>query len=294
MIFFSVIIPTYNRELLLKRSISSVLNQTFDNFELLIIDNGSTDNTEQVVLNFKDDRIKYFKQSNSGSPASPRNSGISRATGIWIAFLDSDDLWYPEKLAEVYKICELKDYDVIVHGEKHVDIQKHTEKDIYYHTYDDDIYKNLLTKGNFLSTSATCVRRYFLDKHKLFFDDSPGLFIVEDYDLWLRIALNGGRFYTLNQILGEYLINETSMINNIELMKNNHFNLYKKHAYNIQNFTKDKNRLYKNLELNYLNNYVIMLFLQGYYFDCLKIMLYILIKNPFSFIIKIIHRVIKK
>ena len=148
--------------------------------------------------------------------------------------------------------------------------------------------------GNFLSTSATCVRRYFLDKHKLFFDESPGLFIVEDYDLWLRIALNGGRFYTLNQILGEYLINETSMINNIELMKNNHFNLYKKHAYNIQNFTKDKKRLYNNLELNYLNNHVIMLFIQGSYFSFIRIMFYTFAKNPFSFIVNIYRKVLKK
>ena len=101
--FFSVIIPTFNRAVKLRACLKSVLSQTFTDFEIVIIDDGSTDNTKNIILTeYEDARIRYFWQKGSGSPAHPRNQGIRKARGAWVAFLDSDDVWYPEKLDNVY------------------------------------------------------------------------------------------------------------------------------------------------------------------------------------------------
>lgn len=95
----SVVIPTYNRALLINRAIQSVLSQTHQDFELIIVDDGSTDNTEEVLKGLKDKRIKYVcLKENSGTSAVPRNVGIRESRGDYVAFLDSDDEWLPEKI----------------------------------------------------------------------------------------------------------------------------------------------------------------------------------------------------
>ena len=99
---FTVIITTFNRENLLPRAIQSVRSQTFSDFELLVIDNGSTDHTKEVVQSIKDNRIKYvFNTNPSQSCDAPRNLGIQLARGNLISFLDDDDIWYPQKLKKV-------------------------------------------------------------------------------------------------------------------------------------------------------------------------------------------------
>ena len=95
--FFSVIIPTYNREKFLKIALESVLGQTFKDFELIIVDDGSVDDTSELIKNYSDERIKYYYQANMGV-ASARNQGFKLSKGEFIAFLDSDDRWDPRKL----------------------------------------------------------------------------------------------------------------------------------------------------------------------------------------------------
>lgn len=94
----SVIMPAYDGERFIKESIESILAQTFKDFELVVVDDGSTDSTLEIVKSFDDERIKYFHKENSGNQAIPRNYGIKKAQGEFIAFCDQDDLWYPEKL----------------------------------------------------------------------------------------------------------------------------------------------------------------------------------------------------
>src|SRR3989344_2456358 len=96
----SIIIPTYNRAKLLRRAIESVLKQTFQDFELLVVDDGSTDNTNEVVMEYasKDKRVFYISQENSGGASRPKNTGIKTARGEYIAILDSDDEWMQNKL----------------------------------------------------------------------------------------------------------------------------------------------------------------------------------------------------
>jgi len=104
----SVIIPTYNRAYLIGRAIQSVLNQTYQNFEIIIVDDGSTDDTKEVVKKFQeqDRRIKYVKHEKNKGEAAARNTGIKTARGEFIAFQDSDDEWLPEKLEKQMKIFE--------------------------------------------------------------------------------------------------------------------------------------------------------------------------------------------
>jgi glycosyltransferase involved in cell wall biosynthesis len=90
----SVILPTYNRAYIIGAAIKSVVDQTYKNWELVIVDDGSSDNTEEVVKAFKDDRIKYYNQKNAG-PCVARNTGIKHAGGMWITYLDSDDILFP-------------------------------------------------------------------------------------------------------------------------------------------------------------------------------------------------------
>ena len=102
----SVIIPTYNRAHLIKRAIQSVLNQTYQDFEVIIVDDASTDNTEEVVKSFNDPRIRYIRHEKNKGAAAARNTGIKTARGKYIAFQDSDDEWLPEKLEKQMKVFE--------------------------------------------------------------------------------------------------------------------------------------------------------------------------------------------
>ena len=96
--FFSVVIPTYNHEAFLKKAVKSVLNQTFSDYEIIIIDNYSDDNTENLIKNLNNKNIKFIKNRNHGILAKSRNIGIEQSKSEWIAFLDSDDIWWQDRL----------------------------------------------------------------------------------------------------------------------------------------------------------------------------------------------------
>ena len=100
----SVIIPTFNRKDFIWAAINSVLIQTYINYEIIVVDDGSTDNTSEIIRNYKDNKLKYFKIPHSGISAKVRNYGISQAEGKYIAFLDSDDIWMPKKLEKQISI----------------------------------------------------------------------------------------------------------------------------------------------------------------------------------------------
>lgn len=219
---FSVIIPSYNRENELPKSIESVLNQTYKNFELIIVDNGSTDDTKELVEKYQktDSRIKYLWQENSGSPAGSRNTGIKKSLYDWVAFLDSDDYWYPSKLEEVKKVIENNnDLIAVSHYEdKYVNnifnsTLKHGEK------LSSDTYNDLLFNGNNLSTSAMCVRKDKIEEVK-YFDERRDYFAVEDYDMWMKLS-KVGKFYYIDKALGVFSISDNNMSNNNELINNN-------------------------------------------------------------------------
>ena len=106
----SIIMPSYNTAPYISETIQSVLNQTYQNWELIVVDDCSTDNTDQVVAYIKDERIKYFKNEKNSGAAISRNRALRESKGRWIAFLDSDDLWMPEKLEKQIAFMESNGY----------------------------------------------------------------------------------------------------------------------------------------------------------------------------------------
>lgn len=243
---FSVILPTYNHAHFLKNAIESVLDQVYTNFELLIIDNHSIDNTDQVIASFSDQRIRTFKILNDGVIAASRNMGIIEAKGEWIAFLDSDDIWYSNKLFEVLKaIQSTSDVDVLCHNELFVNENSGRKIKQINGPITSSAYRTLLIEGNRLSTSSTVISSKFLKNRKLFFRENKNLITVEDYDFWLLCAKNEAKFYFIDEILAEYRIHSSNASQINENYFNNLYFLIKDHCFNHQEFTIQKQKLYK-------------------------------------------------
>ncbi len=180
----SVIIPTYNRSEFLLKSVESVLNQSFKEFELIIIDDGSDDNTEELIKNLKDKRINYYYQFNRG-PAVARNNGIKRSTCKYIAFLDSDDAWTEDKLKVQIKAMKENPGHIISHTEEIWYKGKRLIKPQKIHKKrQGDIFKQSLKLCS-ISMSTVMIRKELIKKIGLF---DPDLEVCEDYDYWLRVT----------------------------------------------------------------------------------------------------------
>jgi len=179
----SVIIPTYNRRDLLREAIDSVLSQTFKDFELIVVDDGSVDGTGRMLRRYGD-RLTYVVQENRGVSVA-RNRGIDLAGGGYITFLDSDDLWMPTKLETQMRLFQDQrgarvcyTDEVWIRNGKRVNQKKRHAK------YAGWIYVHCLPLC-IISPSSVCLRREVLDTVGLF---DPKMFVCEDYDLWLRVT----------------------------------------------------------------------------------------------------------
>jgi glycosyltransferase involved in cell wall biosynthesis len=217
------------------------------------MDDGSTDNTEAVVGSFADSRIRYEWAPNSGGPATPRNRGIEAATADWICFLDADDRWYQDKLNKVAEtISTNPGLDLVCHNEMMLVLATGCRRPMNYGPYEPDFYEVMLRLGNRVSTSAASIRRDFLNTHALRFNQSADYVIVEDYDMWLRIALHGGVFYFIEDYYGEYVIADTNISSNLARIEHNHSVLLRDHVYCVQEFQPDKDRLWHEINAGLL------------------------------------------
>ena len=169
--FFTVIIPTYNRAALIKNAINSVLNQSYSDFELIIVDDGSTDDTKEIIASYSDERLVYLYQENAERSAA-RNNGIKNSSGKYICFLDSDDCYLENHLDTIYNFLNKENFPkAMVYV---------TSKNTYLQDY--NIYETILK--TIIHAQHTSIHHQILQKHK--FD--PKLHIAEDLDLWVRIA----------------------------------------------------------------------------------------------------------
>lgn len=201
---FSVVIPTHQSRAYLLESLATVRAQTLASFEVVVVDNGSTDGTGDAVAGLGDPRIGYRWQEDSGMPADSRNRGVAMARGEWIAFLDADDLWAPAKLERVAAAIDADPaVDVLCHAVREIDAAGRVTGARAYALDARPVADQLLYRGNFLTTSAMVVRRAALEAAGGF-DTRPGYFTVEDFDLWLRLAEAGRRFVLLADVLGDY------------------------------------------------------------------------------------------
>ena len=245
----SVILPTYNHANFLKDAIDSVIKQDYSSWELIIIDNYSTDHTDQVISLFKDDRIKNLKINNHGIIAKSRNKGIQESNGDWIAFLDSDDIWYYNKLSTIITYLNRNKKIDIVCSNEYLHNKSTGKKHILrYGPISKNFYEDLLVNGNKLSTSSTLVKRSFLYEKKLFFDESTMFITVEDYDLWMRIALFNGKFSFCETILGEYTIHNSNSSSNFKVHRSNLENVLRKHVFETQQFNINSKRLWAQIK----------------------------------------------
>jgi glycosyltransferase involved in cell wall biosynthesis len=183
----SVVIPTYNRTALLKRSIQSVLNQSYQDFEIIVVDDASTEDIRAVVRYFEDKRITYLRRDKNGGEAAARNTGIAHATGKFIASHDSDDEWMPEKLAKQMGLFQdsSEAVGVVYTGfwRAEGEMKKYFPSSMVKKT-DGDIHEEIL-KGNFVGTPTTLVKKECFEKAGLF---DEKLFHLVDWEMWIRIS----------------------------------------------------------------------------------------------------------
>lgn len=179
----SVIVAVYNGAKTLTQTIESILSQAYDNFELLLIDDGSTDESKNLIEKYlEDERVKYFKKQNGGV-ASARNFGIARATGEVIGFCDQDDQWLPQKLEKQIPLFSDPDVGLVYSW---VDIDRHGKRECSTPEFEGECFEALLNR-NFVSCCTAMVRRTVLNQVNGL-DESRELHGVDDRHLWLKVA----------------------------------------------------------------------------------------------------------
>ena len=184
--FFTVVIPTHNRSNLLKRAVVSVLNQTFEDFEIIIVDDHSTDDTTSVVSSFSDPRIQYMINHRTKGACGARNTGIFVAKGKWVAFLDDDDVWFPEKLKYQYKKAKRANHTIgLICTDYAIYRGRKREPVIFKNRPSGWVRNKLLYGGNIGCLSSTCIRSDILRDIEGFDERFPS---KQDQDLWLRVA----------------------------------------------------------------------------------------------------------
>lgn len=200
----SVVIPTYNHARYLRRALQSVIDQTYTNWEAIVIDNHSKDSTDEVMASFADPRITYLKIHNNGVIAASRNAGIREAKGEWIAFLDSDDWWTVDKLKACCESINDK-VDLIYHDLKIISDQPRflRPKIIKSWQVKPFVLIDLMARGNAIATSSAVVRKKLLEQLNGM-SEKANMVAAEDYNTWLRIAQLTNKFRYVSKKLGFY------------------------------------------------------------------------------------------
>lgn len=197
----SIVMPAYNAADTIAASIESVQAQTSTDWELLVVDDGSKDDTAEIVRSFADDRITLTTQENAGVSAA-RNRALEQARGKYVAFLDSDDLWLPEKLARQVEVMDADPEVVLCYAEHRLFFDD--PQTSFPHPYPDvadiaDDHHRLIV-WDYIGTLTAMVRRDVLDQVGHF---DTSLFGPEDWDLWLRVAARG-KIARINEPLALY------------------------------------------------------------------------------------------
>ncbi len=211
----SVIIPVYNGAAEVGRAIDSALGQVNSDVEVIVLNDGSKDNT-RTVLDGYGDKIRAIHQSNSGL-AQTRNNGIAAATGDWVAFLDHDDYWKPEKLSEQLKAAERTGADVVyTNAGNFGDVDRVGElRSEPSAMLEGELLEPLLL-DNFIVVSSVMIRRTVIQEYQGFNASLP---CVEDWDLWLRLSGQGKKFAAVREPVTMYQWRAGSMSKNYDLMR---------------------------------------------------------------------------
>ncbi len=200
--YFSIIIPTFNRANDLKRALHSIKIQSFEDWEIIVVDNNSIDETVEIINEFPlNKKISYFLIENFGVIGKSRNLGIAKAKGKYIAFLDSDDWWNENKLSTDFDCLE--NGADLVYSDFYMVKSSDEKKIVKVRALKDNITIDLLRNGNAICNSSVVVRKSILDKVGFINEDHEFNAWV-DFDLWLRISNITNRFVHINQPLVYY------------------------------------------------------------------------------------------
>lgn len=247
----SIIVTTFNRKEYLTETIQSILNQTYQDFELIVVDNYSNYNFFSHIVSFNSEKIRPFQNLNNGIIAVNRNFGIKHATGDFIAFCDDDDIWINTKLHDQLKFLYETNCDLVY---SNMFIFKGDINNIIGRTSNRKIksLKNLIN-NNPIVTSSVLVRN-----SDIFFPENPNLIAIEDYALWLNLYLKGFRFKFSEKPLIYFRISETNTSTNKEMYITKHLKLiYLYVSLLIQNSQlRIKTQLIRIIGLNYLKFYI--------------------------------------
>ncbi len=213
-----VIVPAYNSAAYTLETVESILAQTYTDFELIVVDDGSTDHTREALKPYLD-RIRYIYKENGGA-CSARNLGIRESRSTYVACLDCDDLWLPEKLAHSVKILDDNPQAAFVFSDCYTIDSEGKPVGLLKYTFDlQDAYKGLMVK-NFVPAPTVVMRRSCLEQVGLF---DEHIFIPADWDLWLRLAKQFPICY-IDQALSQYRTASNYTLRHIEKSLNE--NLY--------------------------------------------------------------------
>ena len=207
----SIITPAFNARATIGYTIESVLSQTFSDFEMIIVDDGSTDNTAQLINNIKDERIVYIFQSNKDR-AEARNHGIGIARGDYIAFLDSDDLWMQDKLEKQVPLLDENPEIGLVYSDLYY-FAHQTGEDLLQYSKKVKLHKGtvpvrLIIERNFIQSPTPIIRREVFEEVGLF---DTCLIPVEDWDMWIRIVAKFPIDF-IDEPLARYRVHENAIL----------------------------------------------------------------------------------
>ncbi|MCQ2495203.1 MAG: glycosyltransferase [Lachnospiraceae bacterium] len=228
----SIIIPTFNRGSTIKESIQSVLTQTYTNFELIIVDDGSTDNTREVVLSIDDNRIRYIYQNNSGACAA-RNNGIDNSVGAFIAFHDSDDIWHEDKLEKQMCVFNNSVADIVFCG------LNRYEKGKSVQLVPQNMQKGILSPVQDLfgiGTQTLVFKRDVLNHIR--FDEKMLRF--QEFELLINSTEKGYKIFCLDEGLVDYYIGDDSISKNYERLLSASRRIIEKYPFFCKKYPKMK------------------------------------------------------
>lgn len=216
----SIIMPSWNTERFIAETIKSVINQTYTNWELLIVDDCSTDKTDEIVASFNDNRIKYFHNEKNSGAALTRNKALREAKGEWIAFLDSDDLWMPEKLEKQIEFMEENGYAFSYTNYEEIDVNGNKTGVRITGP------KKITETGMFNYCWPGCLTVMY-DAEKVGLIQIEDIKKNNDYAMWLK-ACKKANCYLLDECLGQYRKGRVGSVSthSIKTMIGWHYKLY--------------------------------------------------------------------
>ena len=265
----SVVIPVYNRANYVVQAIDSVLAQTYKNFEIIVVDDGSKEDVKGALQKYiKNKKIRYIYQKNKGV-ASARNTGIKKVRGEFIAFLDDDDIWLPKKLELQMPLFSDKNVGLVYGGR--INFEDSTQKVVWKSDsskfYKGDVFDKLLFGNcNFVCTSTVIVRKNILTLYGLFNEEFKGA-STEDYDLWLRLAHDSKFDFTPKDVI-KYRVHDNNSSHGFDVLRS--------HKIMLANVIKTKKRVFQQFGIDKIkqkkclrNTYSYWYFIMGY--NCRKI-----------------------